>query len=266
MARSCHRRGRRRSSSRRRRSVIWSTTPQKAKAEFDVGSAAHAKVLGVGAPIAVIPEDVLDARGAASTAAAKEFIANAREAGELPLKRHVADEVNAMAEAVLALPTARVLLEQVGSPEASLFGTDPETGVRMRGRFDFLPQPRDDRGRICVDLKTSANDASPSGFAKTAARFGYDVQDAHYLDLLEIVTGEGDASMVFVVVETTAPHLVAVHQLDRDFTDMGRAKARRARQLFAHATATDEWPGYPDKINLTPPPVWSVYDFQDNYS
>lgn len=237
-----------------------------AKKEFDVGSAAHSKVLGVGAEIVVIPADKLATNGAASTAAAKEFIAEARAAGQIPLKQEVADLVNNMAEAVLNHPMARALLEQVGSPEASVFTTDPATGVRMRGRFDFLPQPRPDRGRICLDLKSIGTSASPSGFSVQAARMGYDVQQGHYLDILDLITGEADASMVFVVVETAAPHLVGVHQLDRDFADMGHAKARRARELFARATETGEWPGYSDEITLAPPPMWALYEYQDNFS
>jgi hypothetical protein len=163
-----------------------------------------------------------------------------------------------MTEAVLAHPTARALFEQDGMAEASVFATDPDTGVNLRARFDYLAS-------ICVDLKTTAKEASAAGFARSVANFGYDVQRGHYLPTLELATDEV-REMVFVVVETEAPHLVAVHQLDRDFADMGLKKARRARELFAECTASGVWPGYPSDVQLVIPPMYAVYDFQDNYS
>lgn len=232
--------------------------PQGPKTAFDLGTAVHSKVLGTGAPLAIIPADILATNGAVSTAAAKAFVAEARASGKTPVKQDVADEVNEMTEAVLAHRIARALFEQDGHAEASMFATDPVTGVEMRARFDFL-------AKVCVDLKTTGKEASASGFAKSVANFGYDVQEGHYKDTLELLTGER-RNFVFVVVETTAPYLVGVHQLDRDFREMGEVKARRARELFAECTASGVWPGYPQEINPIAPPMYSVYDFQDNYS
>lgn len=238
--------------------------PRAPKNEFDLGSAVHSKVLGTGYEIVTIPDDILASNGAASTAAAKAFISEAREAGRVPIKQAVAEQVNAVAEAVLAHPTARMLFEQDGNSEASVFATDPETNVGIRARFDFLPTGKSGR-RICVDLKTTGTDASPMGFAKSAASWQYEVQQLHYTDTLEIATGDDDAAFVFVVVEMEAPYLVAVHQLDLDFVNMGKTKARRARELFRECTDSGVWPGYPDDINLVIPPMWSVYQFQDRY-
>lgn len=234
------------------------THPQAHKNAFDLGSAVHSKVLGVGAYSIVIPEELLATNGAASTKAAKDFMEQARSEGLIPIKAEVGNSVDAMVEAVLAHPTAKALFEQEGQAEASVFATDPVTGIEVRARFDYLAP-------ICVDLKTTAKDGSAAGFAKTVANFGYDVQRGHYLPTLEFATGER-REMVFVVVETDAPHLVAVHQLDRDFVEMGEKKAQRARELFAECTASGIWPGYPTDVQLIIPPMYAVYDFQDNYS
>src|SRR5665647_1017828 len=108
------------------------------KAAFDLGHAVHAKVLGVGMGVAIIPEDLLASNGAASTKDAKEFIAVSRAAGLVPVKADLVAKVDAIAEAVLANPKAHALLSLDGDTEVSLFADDPDTGVHMRGRIDYL--------------------------------------------------------------------------------------------------------------------------------
>ncbi|NLA66218.1 MAG: hypothetical protein GX862_09955 [Leucobacter sp.] len=131
--------------------------------------------------------------------------------------------------------------------------------MQNRARFDYLP----DEGNIAVDIKTTV-DASPGGFAKGAANFGYHIQRGHYLDVLKHATGR-TVEMLFVVVEKTAPHLVAVHQLSQEFADMGEAEALEARDIWRRCIETGEWPGYEMKVNLLLPPMYAVYNFQDRY-
>ena len=226
--------------------------PEPAKKEFDTGTAVHAKVLGVGAPITVIPAEYLAVNGAASTKEAKAFIQGAREAGKIPVKQHEADEVNAIAEAGLAHPGARSLFEQSGMAEASVFATDPETGVDIRCRFDYLPDFTVD-DPWCVDLKTSAGDASPEGFSKTVAKpdLRYDVRQELYLHTYGVATGEFMARMKFVVVEKTAPFLVGVYELSSEFAEMGRKRMREGLAKYAACLEADIWPGY----SVTPEPI-----------
>jgi hypothetical protein len=235
--------------------------PQQAKDEFDLGTAVHAMVLGVGAETVGIPDELLSANGSLSTKAAKEWVAEQRAAGRTPLKAAVQRTVDDMAEAVLGHPTARLLFEQAGTSEASVFATDPETGVDVRARFDFLPD-LDSRNPIAVDLKTTGKSASPDGFSKSVANFGYDVQEGHYDDTL-LWAADVQLPFVFVVVETAAPHLVGIHQLDVVWRDMGKTKARRARDIFAACTAADDWPGYPAAVDLISPPQWAIYQFEE---
>lgn len=233
--------------------------PQPYKKAYDLGTLAHSKVLGIGAQAVVIPEDILATNGATSTKAAKEFIEQARVDGLIPVKGALFDEVNAMAEAVLAHPTARAVLEQDGQAEVSLFGTDPETGVECRARMDW-------RGPINADLKSTAKSASKAEFEKTVVSFSYETQEAHYTDTERFATGEDGRPFLFIVVETAAPHLVAVHQLDVVFREMGKTKARRARELFAECTASGIWPGHPEEVQLISPPVWAVYQHEEKYA
>lgn len=225
---------------------------------FDLGTAVHSKVLGVGAPVTVLAYN--DYRTKAAQIARDEARAN----GQVPILAAVGRVVEAMAESVLAHPTARALFEEGGIPEASVFGTDPDTGVDMRARFDFLPTTPID-SPTAVDLKTTAGSASSEGFAKSAAAYRYDIQEAHYLETLRFATGDDGVQMAFVVVEKEAPHFVAVHQLDDQFALIGQDDAKRAREIYAQCLQTNDWPGYGDDIIQTSPPAWLVYRHQDQY-
>ena len=236
------------------------THPQPHKDAFDLGTALHTKVLGVGSGVIGYPPEHLTPSGSVSTKAATvEWVAEQRATGLVVISPAQMALVDEMAEAVLAHPTARALIEQEGAAaEASVFATDPVTGVDLRARFDLL-------AAIGVDLKTTAKSASPAEFERTVVNFGYDVQQEHYRDVHQIVTGDR-LDFVFVVVETDAPHLVAVHQLDSLWVQMGATKARRARELFAECTLNDEWPGYPENVHLLSPPTYAVYQHEEKYA
>ncbi|WP_260979766.1 PD-(D/E)XK nuclease-like domain-containing protein [Microbacterium sp. BH-3-3-3] len=235
--------------------------PSPHKKAYDAGTAVHSKVLGVGAGTVEIPGSVLSKTGTIGTEAARGFIATARAAGQTPLKAHEIAQVDAMAEAILSNPMARLLLEQDGIREASVFGTDPETGADCRARFDLLPMGGG--RRVAVDLKTDRAEATPVAFAKTVADHGYHVQDAHYEATAGFVGIEYDA-FAFVVVEKEPPFLTAVIVLDQDFREIGTARAKRARELFAIGKETGVWPGYPGEIQIARPPMWAIYDHQDS--
>lgn len=232
--------------------------PHETKPSFDVGSAAHSKILGVGPQIAIYPDgdgpethtmvndkgeevvlsNVLAVNGATSTKASKHFETVSREAGLIPVKRAVAGVVNRMAESVLRDPAARKLLEGAAR-EVSQFAVDPETGVHLRGRFDVL-------GEHAGDLKTTSGSASDVGFELECFRYGYDVQNAHYEHIYELITGQ-PIPYFFIVVETSRPYLTGVHVLGEEEADAARTKARIARERLARCLETGKWPGYQNR-------------------
>lgn len=228
------------------------------RAAFDLGTAVHTKVLGVGAGFIEYPGEHLTASGNVSTKAATvEWEQKQRAAGSIILTPAQAVQVDAMAESVLAHPTAKLLFEKEGHSEVSVF--DEYLGVKRRGRFDYLPT----EGNIAVDLKTTM-DASKHGFASSAAKFKYHVQRAHYLDILRRSTGR-DIGMLFVVVEKTAPYLTGVRKLNDQFVEMGEAEAMEAVDVFRRCMETGVWPGYSDEAEEITPPMYSIYDYQDRY-
>lgn len=227
------------------------------KRQFDFGHAAHKLVLGVGLELAVIPGERWD------TKAAKEAVAAARARGAVPVKEHEFATVQAMAAALRAHPIASVLLaDGAGTPEASLFWRDPQTGVMRRGRVDWLPNARPDGRLIIPDYKTSVT-ANPAAFGRAAIDYGYCQQAPWYVDGAQALDLAGDdAAFVFIVQEKTAPYLVSVVELDSLALRIGRHRNRKALDLFVQCMTTDTWPGYSDDVELVSVPGWAQREYE----
>ncbi|MFT4281224.1 PD-(D/E)XK nuclease-like domain-containing protein [Microbacterium sp.] len=215
----------------------------KAKAEFDVGHAAHALVLGVGAPIVEIPDRLLSGEyRSIQSAAAKQFKADAEAEGQTVLKPLVYAEVRRMADAVLMNAKARRLLELPGFTECSLFADDPVTGVHLRGRLDRLAWD-DELGWLPLDAKTTT-DVQRRKLTTSIVDFGYDIQFVVYDMLLRLIFGVEPQPMHFIFVEKAFPHEVRVVRMgDPAWRAGGEEKMRAALDLFAWCTERGEWPG-----------------------
>ncbi|MCX7893840.1 MAG: PD-(D/E)XK nuclease-like domain-containing protein, partial [Burkholderiales bacterium] len=95
-------------------------------------------------------------------------------------REHAALEgMRASVLAFRGLPLARWLDE--GTRELSLYWTDP-LGGRWKARPDCFT------AEVILEVKTTA-DVRPAAFARTRARFGYDLQAAHYLDAVTRLVG-----------------------------------------------------------------------------
>lgn len=227
--------------------------PEPHKESFSLGTAVHTKVLGVGANVITYPEEHLTPSGAVSTKAATVAWAEEKRAeGFVLIGTAQAAQVDGMAEAVLAHPEARHVLETIAGREVSLF-TEID-GVPMRARFDIY------EGTRAGDLK-SARDASPKGFNAAVGRYGYHIQDRWYWEAHKAVTGTELESFKFIVAESTAPYLVGVYDLDFMWEDLAKERTAKARDLYRRCTETNTWPGY-QTATLTPP-TWAMYDNEE---
>lgn len=207
--------------------------PRVEKKEYDLGHVVHALVLGKGSDITVVKADSW------RTKAAQEARNEAREAGRVPVLREMFQNAQRVAGAVWEHPLASILLEQ-GTPELSIYAHDPETGERLRCRPDWY------RGTAIVDLKTT-KDAAPQRFRKSVAEYGYFQQAAFYIDVAALAGIEVE-NFYFVAVETTAPYLMSVTQIDERDIELGRRLNRAAINLFARCRATKTWPALPVEI------------------
>jgi hypothetical protein len=211
---------------------------------FDLGHAAHSLILGEGAEYVDIGFDAL------TTKAAKEARDQARADGKVPLKSSDYARVTAMGAAIKEHSLASVLFE-AGVPERSIYWDDPETGVRLRARPDWLPP------RGCVDYKTSST-ANPYELGKKFADFGYHQQQAFYQDgLAALGLVDPDAPFYFCVQAKVPPYLVAIVRLPQGAVDLGRQLNRIAIDTYAECVATDTWPGYGDRVHTIDLPAWT---------
>lgn len=102
-------------------------------------------------------------------------------------------------EAILAHPEAAVLLELDGEAETSLYWNHPQTGELLKCRPDWMSR----KEHVLADLKFVRN-ASPSGFARDGSAHNYHIQDSHYSDGYQTLTGH-IPSFAFIAVEKDGP-------------------------------------------------------------
>lgn len=228
----------------------WLDYGQAPKDAFDLGKAAHLKVLGTGADLAIV--EAPDWR----TKAAKEAKAAAYAAGKTPILEADHERVTDMAAAVRRHPIAGPLLgPDSGQAEVSAFWTDPATGVWCRARYDMLRHPSPGRRRLVVDYKTTQC-ADPETIRRTVSSYGYAQQGAQYIDGAVQLGLADDPAFVLVFQETEAPHLITVVQLDPVALRIGRDLNQQARGIYAECVRTGEWPGYSSDIELIALPAW----------
>lgn len=216
---------------------------------FDLGKAAHLRVLGAG------PELVTVHAADWRTKAAQEARKAAWDQGKVPVLAHQVEQVDAMADAIRRHPVASKLLDpRTGDPEQSLFWVDGPTGVWLRARLDFLRNRV--AGRVLVvDYKTTEA-ADLEHIERAIHGYGYHQQAALYLDGVRALGLADDPAFVFVFQETRAPYLITVVQLTRFAEDIGRRRNRDAIDLYRQCTETGHWPGHAEDIQLVSLPAW----------
>jgi len=206
----------------------------KSSAAFDLGTAAHSLILEQD-EAGVVVIDVEAKRGKAWTEPADAAEAD----GKIALTSKEWSQVRAMRDSVVGHPLAKAALTG-GAAEESVFWSH-ESGTALKCRPDMLHRGGK-LGNLIVDLKT-VQSADQADFAKSAANFGYHIQQAHYQAGLKAVTGE-DFDFIFVLIEKTGAYLPAVVQLDAEDVARGAEMAERSIRIFNNCTKTGRWPGY----------------------
>ena len=173
-----------------------------------------------------------------------------------------ADDFHAIFEwrdRVLRHPLAADLLEAAVAREVTAVWTDEETGLPCKARIDALTS-LEGRVTVVADLKTT-QDASPHGFARSAARFNYHIQAAHYLAGLNALE-ERERIFLLIAVEKDPPYAVAVHELSPDSLQSGAAICRRGLRRWHTSLENDHYPGYSAGANTIELPSWAL-DYDD---
>jgi hypothetical protein len=169
--------------------------------------------------------------------------------GDLPvLDQGEADSLHGMRDAVAAHQTASELLRGADY-EVSLWAEHPGTGLPIKGRMDAIGNS------VIADVKT-CEDASPAGFAASAARLLYDLSAAHYCALAN-ECGIPVETFWWIAVEKSAPYAVAVYQPSDDVMKRGYRLAEAALTRVRECCDMQEWPGYPTSSVLQYP-AWAL--------
>ncbi len=224
----------------------WRNAPVEHKDAFDVGALAHRLILGDGDPVHVV--DAYDWKKKAHQVE-RDY---ERSQGNRAVHRGDLRAASRMSQSVLRHPQIGELFTRPGVSEASVYATDPDTGVQVRCRPDRLTEDR--HGPLCIDVKTTAGGTHPRdlcGKYGVINRLGYHQSAAWYVDTLALA-GIEDARFLLVFVSKQYPHEPRAVLLDEGAIDEGRAKNRDALDLYKKCTDSGEWPcSHPAFINGT---------------
>lgn len=169
-----------------------------------------------------------------------------------------AKKINGMKEAVNSNLAAVRALTQDGLAELTAVCVDPETGVQMRCRYDWLT----DSG-IAVDLKKT-QDMRPDKFRKSVENYRYHVQAAMYSFIYKEITGEKLQAFYFLAVEEDAPHSTAMYELDDEAFDIGHFYFRRDLRTYADCLEKDIWPHPDDNAGSLGLSNWTINSYEDD--
>lgn len=148
------------------------------------------------------------------------------------------DKLVDMRDMLYRTPYVKQLIK--GEHEKSFFWTDEATGIKCKCRPDSFG--KFGNHNIIIDYKTAEN-AETSAFMRSALKYNYDVQAAHYTAGLEKIYGN-DYLFIFIAQETKPPYLVNVLQADAYFMDNGREIRNMMLETYKKCLELDEYPAY----------------------
>lgn len=185
--------------------------------------------------------------------AVKEQVQAAQAAGKYVCKSDEHDLACRMADAVHAHARMREVFSVPGGvAESSIFWTEPETGIALKCRPDYLLQ----RESIIVDLKYYS-DLNPRDLERQIFRMKYHWQAAHYLSGLASLVGRPCNQFLHCFVMDRDPFLCKVVVLGDPALDKAMHDIHPLIEQFAECKRTGIWPGYPEEVEPILLPDWS---------
>jgi hypothetical protein len=147
-----------------------------------------------------------------------------------------------------------------GVAEMSYFWTDPETGINLKIRPDWLVLDSNGNILAIVDVK-SAREASMSLFSRAIEAYGYDFQAAMYSDAISSLVGY-HVPFYFAASEKDGPCAVACYKASDNMITVGRRKFRAALKMLSYCLENDTWPAYQSSGQIE---VIDLPRYADNY-
>jgi hypothetical protein len=165
-----------------------------------------------------------------------KWLADAAKAGKTVL---TADMVEAIRGMAVSLGKRPLVMNGIlsGSVERSLFWRDPETGVWLKARPDFIPT---DSGEFS-DLKTT-DSVLYKDTQRSIDNYGYNQQGALVLEGARAL-GLETSSFTLVWVEKNRPYCAREQTLKDEDLARGTKQNRVMLRTFADCFSNKSWPG-----------------------
>jgi hypothetical protein len=226
-----------------------------------LGTAAHAAILNpenFDNEVAIQPD--INRRTKDGKEQYKRFLASAD--GKAIINRDQSVDCIQVGHSVSRSKSAVDLLRS-GATEQSFVWVDEKTKLTCKARLDVY----DGENKKVVDLKTTV-DASPDGFARSVAKFGYHIQAAFYLRAASRMPTAIEAwkdgwRFYIVAVETSSPYAVASYTLDQRAIIEGDKKVDQALGVWSECQLLDDFRGYPDTVTSLSLPMWALTEPED---
>jgi hypothetical protein len=220
---------------------------------MDVGAAVHSLALRSGRPVECSP--YRDWR----TKDAKQYRAECRNERRIPLVPKYYDMAQRMAAKLQ--PRLTNLMGSDFAAEAMACSRDQKYDYWVRSLFDGTSVDL----RQVVELKTTAQDASPAAAQRTVNRNGNHFQSQFYLRNLDNLDpgGMGKRRYNWVFQEFSYPYEIAILHPDPALMSAGDTKVEAAMFLWNKALHADEWPGYPRESLSVGPEPWMLRDLEE---
>jgi hypothetical protein len=166
------------------------------------------------------------------------------------------EQIKAMDKRLAEHPVARELLDGA-KVEHTFFSRDAETGIIKKCRADAW------KGREVSDLK-STTDASRRPFIFDAAKYGYPISAAYYLETMSECLGTFLDRFNLIACEKEDPWGVQVYRIGGASLYAGEQNVRRALRAIKAAKENPKfWRGYPLGIHeVEIPDFFNAGDFE----
>ena len=144
---------------------------------------------------------------------------------------------------------ARLIYDKQGQSELSYFWDDLGL-VKGKCRPDWISND----GNIVVDIKTTT-DASPKGFQKSIANWGYHLQLGWYIRGLQKL-GLPAKEFIFIAIEKTPPFSVGVYRANKEMITYANDEINNLVYDIDESLKSDDFPDYTPQIMDLGLPNW----------
>ncbi len=134
-------------------------------------------------------------------------------------------------------------LMQYVKSETSMYGTDPDTGMKVKIRPDGMLLEENFGINAILSIKTTSA-ASVSAFYNDCAKYRYELSEGMYLKVASQITGRPFTATLMVMIQNTLPFQIALIFWDAEDLQIGKYKYAQALDIVNRCRASNNWPGF----------------------